>query len=142
MVDREGIRLRLVSSLDSFGVCSRSTTGLSIAAREQLQYEDNVINDSKPADGEIFRRALDAELKGDQKIAAHWSAMLTERKRRNLRELKTIEGGRLLAALEPLLPLEALWVDFQPGALNRVLPMRCREVSSLHTCVFDRGAPR
>jgi len=54
--------------------------------------------------------------------------MLTPRKQRNLQELKTVDGGGLLAAIKPLLPYAALWVDFQPGALNRVLPMRCREV--------------
>jgi hypothetical protein len=86
---------------------------------------------SNPTDGEIFRRVLVADHERDEAASTSWSAMLTERKRRNLKELKQIDNGGLLAAITPLLPFAALWVDFQPGALNRVLPMRCREVKYL-----------
>jgi len=88
---------------------------------------------SSPTDGEIFRQVLVAEHERDETTATRWSAMLTERKRRNLKELKRLDNGALLAAMSPLLPFVALWVDFQPGALNRVLPMRCREVRSVDT---------
>lgn len=100
--------------------------GLSTAAQEYIRHE--YMHKTNPTDGEIFRRVLDAEHKCDETTAARWYPMLTARKRRNLRELKNVDGGGLLAAITPLLPFVALWVDFQPGALNRVLPMRCREV--------------
>jgi len=100
--------------------------GLSVAAREYIRSE--YMNESKPADGEIFRRVLDAERKSDKDAARHWAVMLTARKRRNLRELKSVDHGNFLSAIRPLLPFAALWTDFRPGALNRVLPMRCREV--------------
>jgi hypothetical protein len=99
---------------------------LPTAAREFFRHE--YMHKSNPTDGEIFRQVLVAEHERDETAAACWSAMLTARKRRNLTELKKIDGGGLLAAITPLLPFAALWVDFQPGALNRVLPMRCREV--------------
>lgn len=85
--------------------------------------------ESSLRDGEVFRRALEAKGRGDSDEAAGWSTMLTDRKRRNLYELETADGGKLFAAFKPLIPLAALWADFQPGALNRVLPMRCREAS-------------
>ncbi len=80
-----------------------------------------------PTDGEIFRQVLDAERRRDSIEATRWSQMLSQRKQRNLREIQIVDEGRLLAAFTPLLPYIALWVDLQPGALNRVLPLRCRE---------------
>jgi len=115
-----------VSSLRKTNSRSSLCPGLSTAAQEHIKHE--YIHKSSPTDGEIFRYALVAELEHDETTAAYWSAMLTPRKQRNLQELKTVDGGGLLAAIKPLLPYAALWVDFQPGALNRVLPMRCREV--------------
>ncbi|KAM0714573.1 hypothetical protein Q7P37_009869 [Cladosporium fusiforme] len=104
------------------------------SAQEYIRHE--YMHKTKLTDGEIFRRVLDAEHKCDETTAARWHGMLTARKRRNLRELKKVDGGGLLAAITPLLPFVALWVDFQPGALNRVLPMRCREeIYHYLTCI-------
>lgn len=103
--------------------------GLPAGARDFIRHE--YMHKLDPTDGEIFRRVLVADHERDETAANSWSAMLTERKRRNLKELKQIDNGGLLAAITPLLPFAALWVDFQPGALNRVLPMRCREVKFL-----------
>lgn len=104
-------------------------SGLPAAARNFVRHE--YMHKSNPTDGEIFRRVLVADHERDEAASTSWSAMLTERKQRNLKELKQIDNGGLLAAITPLLPFAALWVDFQPGALNRVLPMRCREVKYL-----------
>jgi hypothetical protein len=100
--------------------------GMPPTAREFVRHE--YMHKANPTDGEIFRQVLIAEHERNETASAHWSAMLTERKRRNVTELKKIDGGGLIAAITPLLPFAALWVDFQPGALNRVLPMHCREV--------------
>lgn len=43
-------------------------------------------------------------------------------------QLKRKDQGRLLEALQPLLPFEALWEDYDVGTLNRKLPMKCLEV--------------
>ena len=50
-----------------------------------------------------------------------------------VRQLK--KDNKLVKALLELLPFAGLWADYEPGALNRELPMRCREVSisDLHT---------
>jgi hypothetical protein len=102
---------------------------LPIAAQRFIRHE--YIHKSNPTDGEIFRQVLVADHEHDEIASTYWSAMLTKRKLRNLKELKKIDEGGLLAAITPLLPFTALWVDFQPGALNRVLPMRCRDVNSV-----------
>ena len=101
-------------------------SGLPAGARDFIRHE--YMHKLDPTDGEIFRRVLIADHERDEVGATYWAAMLTERKRRNLKELKHLDNNGLLAKITPLLPFAALWVDFQPGALNRVLPMRCREV--------------
>lgn len=106
-------------------VLTTPLSGLPDAAQNHIrcEYRPKI----KPTDGEIFRQVLDAERRSDAIEAARWSQMLTPRKQRNLREIRRVDEGRLLAAFTPLLPYIALWVDLQPGALNRVLPLRCRE---------------
>lgn len=96
------------------------------AAKQHIQVD--YANEARLENGEVFRRALEAENGSKPSDAALWEARLSERMYRNLQKLKTIDGSRLFTAMKPLIPLVALWYDFLPGALNRVLPMRCREV--------------
>jgi hypothetical protein len=79
---------------------------LPTTAREFIRHE--YMHKSNPTDGEILRQVLVAEHERDETAATCWSAMLTARKRRNLTELKKIDGGGLLAAITPLLPFAAL----------------------------------
>lgn len=115
--------------------------GLSRYARSQLGSDFG--KDSIVTGGEVFRCVLDASSRGNAEEAAVWSGMLTARNRRNIHEVQTTDGGRLLAAVSPLTPFAALWQGLVPGAWNLVLPMRCREVRAAPVstwkanCVID-----
>lgn len=118
MVDGEVVRLRSVSSLNRAGARLILLPGLSTAAQEYIRHE--YMHKTNTTDGEIFKRVLDAENKSDETTATRWSAMLTARKRRNLRELKNVDGGGFLAAITPLLPFAAFESTF-----NLVLSTVC-----------------
>ena len=102
------------------------TLGLPLHAREYIRYEYS--NTLKPSDGNVFRHHLNAERRGDRRLADAWMAMLWEGKQKRVCQLKKLDHGRLLNALLPLLPFAALWDDYKLGSLNRELPLRCLEV--------------
>lgn len=39
-------------------------------------------------------------------------------------QLEKADHGRLIAALDVLMPFVGLWQGFQLGAMNRIMPMR------------------
>lgn len=99
-----------------------------LVATVQRSEHERVNQDLKPKDGQIVRLAFLAQLEGRCDEATRLSQLLSDRMLRSFKELQTFAGGKYLALLTPLLQFSALWTDFQPGALNRVMPMRCHEV--------------
>lgn len=77
----------------------------------------------------MFRYIIDAEARQDHRSSSQLLAMLSDRKQRTVRELRTFDGGRILEALKPLLPFGALFYDLLLGSINLILPMRCPEVN-------------
>ena len=83
-----------------------------------------------PTRGDIFRGYLQADMGRQPLKAKEWLLRLSDNNRKRIRQLKQPVERNLLAAFLELLPYAALWTSFQVGTLNRILPMRCREVSS------------
>lgn len=44
-------------------------------------------------------------------------------------QLEKADHGRLIAALDALMPFVGLWQGFQLGAMNRIMPMRVWQVT-------------
>lgn len=49
-------------------------------------------------------------------------------KEAQLLQLEKVDHGRLIDALDALIPFVGLWHDFHLGAMNRILPMRVWQV--------------
>ncbi|KAK5111090.1 hypothetical protein LTR85_012265 [Meristemomyces frigidus] len=81
-------------------------------------------NERQFADGDIFRYYRDAQIRNDQRSVKRWLARLSACKRRNLMQLEKADHGRVIEALDNLLPYTGLWQQLQLGALNRLLPLR------------------
>ena len=88
-------------------------------------------NELRFSDGDIFRFYRRAQQANDQKAVNKWLARLSASKKRNLMQLEKADHGRLIAALDALMPLVGLWQGFQLGAMNRIMPMRVWQVSKL-----------
>ncbi|GAB7336289.1 hypothetical protein MBLNU13_g09039t1 [Cladosporium sp. NU13] len=96
--------------------------GMPHAVRESMiqQYT----NELRFSDGDIFRFYRRAQQANDQKAVNKWLARLSASKKRNLMQLEKADHGRLIAALDALMPFVGLWQGFQLGAMNRIMPMR------------------
>ena len=86
-------------------------------------------NELRFSDGDIFRFYRRAQQANDQKAVNKWLARLSPSKKRNLMQLEKADHGRLIAALDALMPLVGLWQGFQLGAMNRIMPMRVWQVT-------------
>ncbi|GAB7336319.1 hypothetical protein MBLNU13_g09059t2 [Cladosporium sp. NU13] len=101
---------------------SLTSSGMPHAVRESMiqQYT----NELRFSDGDIFRFYRRAQQANDQKAVNKWLARLSVSKKRNLMQLEKADHGRLIAALDALMPFVGLWQGFQLGAMNRIMPMR------------------
>jgi hypothetical protein len=88
-------------------------------------------NELQFSDGDVFRFYRRAQQANDQKAVNRWLARLSASKKRNLMQLEKADHGRLIAALDALIPFIGLWQGFQLGSMNRIMPMRVWQVSKL-----------
>lgn len=100
--------------------------GLPVLMRQSCieQYR----NELQFGDGDIVRFYRHAQKANNRSSVKRWLARLSTCKRRNLMHLEKADHGRLIEALDNLLPYVGLWQGFSLGALNRVLPMRLWQV--------------
>ena len=106
-----------------------TSSGMPHAVREAMiqQYS----NELRFSDGDIFRYCRRAQQANNQRVVSRWLARLSASKKINLTQLERADHGRLIAALDALIPFIGLWQGFQLGAMNRIMPMRVWQVSKL-----------
>ena len=103
------------------------------AAREPMI--QHYANELRFSDGDSFSFYRRAQQANDQKPVNRWLARLSASKKRNLMQLEKADHGRLIAALDALIPFVGLWQGFRLGAMNRIMPMRVWQVPELLYCV-------
>ena len=84
-------------------------------------------NEQKPSDGEIFRKIRLYHRQKDYEAENRWWACLDKSKLRDLRQV--LRKKELAAAFDALIDMPGLWAKVQLGALQRLLALKCDEVS-------------
>jgi hypothetical protein len=89
---------------------------------------ESFLNEQKPSDGEIFRKIRLYHRQKDEEAENRWWACLDKSKLRDLRQV--LKKKELAAAFDALIDMPGLWARIQLGALQRLLALKCDEVST------------
>ncbi|KAF4765573.1 hypothetical protein HAV15_003280 [Penicillium sp. str.  len=90
---------------------------------------DEYANEKTPTDGDIYRKIRQYQNEHNAPFQKRWWARLSENKAKRLRQLMSPDNVDICAAFDALLPIPGLWNGLSIGSLNRVLALKCDEVS-------------
>lgn len=90
---------------------------------------DEYANEKAPSDGEVYRKLRQYQNEHNAQFQKRWWARLSENKAKRLRQLMSPDNVDICAAFDALLPIPGLWDGMSFGSLNRVLALKCDEVS-------------
>ena len=107
---------------------STTLTRIALPPSTYVQLVQEYKNDLHFSDGDIFRYYRQAQKADNEQCMRRWEARLSESKLRNLLQIEKAHHGRVIQALDTLLPLQGIWQDFHLGAFNRILPMHTWQV--------------
>lgn len=99
----------------------------------QGPYKDRVIqkmrdqyhHETKPSDGEVYRKVRYYQKKGEDRLAQTWMIRLSNRKQRSLAQW--FLQSDLVEALDQLLDFPGLWIGLEIGNFTKHIGVHCNE---------------
>ena len=99
---------------------TETTTDLKTYLREEYS------NEKRPCDGEIYRKVRYYHSQGNFNLEWRWLSRFLTTGQRNYKQL--LKHDQLLAALDKLMDIKGLWLDFKITTMHTIVAMKCEKV--------------